>query len=112
MSSTIRASRWLRDWARCSRVLSHQMASARFGSGEPFRLREMGQDPDSIIDFKFQNVTFVLNILDSLAGDDRFVIIRVDENKSLFLGQRPGIAADQRPELPGGELRARRKHPS
>ena len=41
-----------------------------------FRLREMGQDPDSIIDFKFQNVTFVLNILDSLAGDDRFIDLR------------------------------------
>src|SRR4029079_55462 len=31
-----------------------------------FRLREMGQDPDSLIDFKFQNVAFVLNILDEL----------------------------------------------
>ena len=36
-------------------------------------LREMGQDPDMVIDFKFQNVPFVLNILDSLAGDDRFI---------------------------------------
>ena len=41
-----------------------------------FRLREMGQDPDSVIDFKFQNVAFVLNALDSLAGDDRFVELR------------------------------------
>ncbi len=41
-----------------------------------FRLREMGQDPDSIIDFKFQNVSFVLNILDSLAKDDRFIELR------------------------------------
>jgi ABC-2 type transport system permease protein len=41
-----------------------------------FRLREMGQDPDSIIDFKFQNVSFVLNILDSLAGDTRFIDLR------------------------------------
>jgi ABC-2 type transport system permease protein len=39
-------------------------------------LRERGQDPDSLIDFKFQNVAFVLNILDSLAGDDRFVDLR------------------------------------
>ena len=41
-----------------------------------FRLREMGQDPDMVIDWKFQNVTFVLNILDSLAGDDRYVDLR------------------------------------
>jgi ABC-2 type transport system permease protein len=41
-----------------------------------FRLREMGQDPDSVIDFKFQNVAFVLNILDSLADDNRFIDLR------------------------------------
>jgi ABC-2 type transport system permease protein len=41
-----------------------------------FRLREMGQDADMVIDWKFQNVTFVLNILDSLAGDDRFIDLR------------------------------------
>jgi ABC-2 type transport system permease protein len=41
-----------------------------------FWLRERGQDPDAIIDFKFQNVPFVLNILDSLAGDDRFIDLR------------------------------------
>jgi ABC-2 type transport system permease protein len=41
-----------------------------------FKLREMGQDPDSIIDFKFQNVAFVLNILDELAKDDRFIDLR------------------------------------
>ena len=39
-------------------------------------LREMGQDPDMLIDWKFQNVPFVLNILDSLAGDDRFIDLR------------------------------------
>jgi ABC-2 type transport system permease protein len=41
-----------------------------------FRLREMGQNDDMLIDWKFQNVAFVLNILDSLADDDRFVAIR------------------------------------
>jgi ABC-2 type transport system permease protein len=41
-----------------------------------FRLREIGQDPDMVIDWKFQNVTFVLNILDSLASDDRFIDLR------------------------------------
>jgi ABC-2 type transport system permease protein len=41
-----------------------------------FRLREIGDSEDMPIDWKFQNVTFVLNILDSLAGDDRFIDIR------------------------------------
>ncbi len=41
-----------------------------------FWLRERGQDADAVIDFKFQNVPFVLNILDTLAGDDRFTDVR------------------------------------
>jgi ABC-2 type transport system permease protein len=41
-----------------------------------FWIRERGQDADFVIDWKFQNVTFVLNILDSLAGDDRFIDLR------------------------------------
>jgi ABC-2 type transport system permease protein len=43
---------------------------------EIFRIREMGDNSDFITDFKFQNVTFVLNILDELAGDDRFTDLR------------------------------------
>ncbi|HEX9814522.1 MAG TPA: hypothetical protein VGB31_06200, partial [Myxococcota bacterium] len=41
-----------------------------------FRLREMGENQDMLIDWKFQNVTLALNILDDLAGDDRFIDIR------------------------------------
>jgi ABC-2 type transport system permease protein len=41
-----------------------------------FWIRERGQDADFVIDWKFQNVTFVLNILDSLAGDDRYIDLR------------------------------------
>ena len=41
-----------------------------------FFIREKGQSEDMLIDWKFQNVTFVLNVLDELAGDDRFVSIR------------------------------------
>jgi ABC-2 type transport system permease protein len=41
-----------------------------------FMIRERGQDADLVVDWKFQNVTFVLNILDSLAKDDRFIDLR------------------------------------
>lgn len=43
-----------------------------------YRIRSEGTDEDnsSAIDFKFQNIPFALNILDSLAGDNRFVDLR------------------------------------
>ncbi len=41
-----------------------------------FSLRSRGEDADSEFDFKFDNVPFVLNVLDVLAGDQRFVDIR------------------------------------
>ena len=41
-----------------------------------FSLREQGDNPEAGLDLRFDNVTFVLNILDSLAGDDRFIEIR------------------------------------
>ena len=41
-----------------------------------FELRERGTEDDMPVDWQFQNVTFVLNVLDSLAGDDRYVDIR------------------------------------
>jgi len=43
---------------------------------EFFRLREMGNVPEAGIQFDFDNVTFVLNTLDVLAGDERFLNIR------------------------------------
>ncbi len=41
-----------------------------------FRLREQGDMPQAGVFFDFDNVSFVLNTLDSLAGDDRFLDLR------------------------------------
>jgi ABC-2 type transport system permease protein len=41
-----------------------------------FQLREVGENQDMLVDWQFQNVPFVLNVLDVLAGDDRFVSLR------------------------------------
>ncbi|MEX0677162.1 MAG: Gldg family protein [Pirellulales bacterium] len=44
--------------------------------GQFFALRARGGDPSDEFDFHFDNVPFVLNVLDVLAGDHRFVEIR------------------------------------
>ena len=41
-----------------------------------FQLRARGSEEEDEIEWRFENVTFVLNVLDSLAGDDRFIEIR------------------------------------
>jgi ABC-2 type transport system permease protein len=41
-----------------------------------FQLREMGEVPENEVNFQFDNVTFILNALDKLAGDQRFIDIR------------------------------------
>ncbi len=43
---------------------------------EFFRLREEGDIPGAGIRFDFDNVTFVLNVIDRLAGEDRFLELR------------------------------------
>jgi ABC-2 type transport system permease protein len=89
-----------------------------------FRLREMGQDPDSIIDFKFQNVAFVLNILDSLAKDDRFVDLRkrsrshriltkieeaTEEQRKASLNEQSTFAGDARQQIEAAQNEFRTK---
>ncbi|MGD9720330.1 MAG: Gldg family protein [Pirellulales bacterium] len=44
--------------------------------GAFFALRARGEDPDNEFEFNFDNVPFVLNVLDVLANDNRFVEIR------------------------------------
>jgi ABC-2 type transport system permease protein len=43
-----------------------------------FALRDRGGDVDGdgLVDVRFDNVTFLLNVVDSLAGDDRFIELR------------------------------------
>ena len=41
-----------------------------------FALRSRGEDPDAEVQLNLDNVAFVLNTLDTLAGDDRFLDIR------------------------------------
>ena len=41
-----------------------------------FAIRAMGNSDQMPVEWQFQNVTFVLNILDSLADDDRYVDLR------------------------------------
>ncbi|HEX4413288.1 MAG TPA: Gldg family protein, partial [Lacipirellulaceae bacterium] len=89
-----------------------------------FKLREMGQDPDSIIDFKFQNVSFVLNILDELAGDDRFIDLRkrtrshrilekveeaTEEQRKDSLDEQNKFASDARQQIEAAQDEYRKK---
>ena len=41
-----------------------------------FNLRARGEDAEDDVEFRFDNVPFVLNVLDKLAGDERFIEIR------------------------------------
>ena len=43
---------------------------------ELFRMRARGADEGDPVQWKFQNVTFALNVIDDLAGDTRFIEIR------------------------------------
>ncbi len=55
-----------------------------------FMVRAMGQDPDQEVSFNFDNVTFVLNVLDALADDQRFIDIRKRRPKHRILERDRG----------------------
>jgi ABC-2 type transport system permease protein len=63
-----------------------------------YRIREAGSDPNdpSQIDFKFQNIPFALNILDSLAGDKRFLDLRKRTRSHRTLTKIEEATEDQR----------------
>ena len=46
-----------------------------------FKMRQQGGDidGDGLVDVRFDNVVFILNVIDSLAGDDRFIALRKRE---------------------------------
>jgi ABC-2 type transport system permease protein len=61
--------------------------------GRIFGLRNR---PDEVFGLDFDNVTFVLNVLDSLAGDDRFLEIRKRKPKHRTLERIEDAVADAR----------------
>jgi ABC-2 type transport system permease protein len=63
-----------------------------------FHIREVGKDPNEPeqIDFKFQNIPFALNIIDSLAGDDRFIELRKRSRTHRTLAKIEEATEDQR----------------
>ena len=62
-----------------------------------FHLREQGATPEAAVHLDFDNVTFVLNALDALAGDERFLAIRRRRGKHPLLDRSPEqIAADRK----------------
>lgn len=62
--------------------------------GEFFNLRSRGTSPTDEIEFQFDNVPFVLNVLDVLAEDDRFVEIRTRRPYHRTLFKLQGATAD------------------
>jgi ABC-2 type transport system permease protein len=66
---------------------------------EPFfRLREQGEMPGAGLHFDFDNVTFILNVLDTLAGDDRFIELRKRRPKHRPLTRIAELMEDARKE--------------
>ena len=63
-----------------------------------FMLREIGQEEEMLINWNFQNVAFVLNILDHLAEDKRFIDIRKRDRTHRILTKIEEATEDFREE--------------
>ena len=57
---------------------------------------ELRAQPDEEVEFQFDNVTFVLNVLDVLAGDDRFTEIRKRQTRHSTLKKIYSLTAEAR----------------
>ncbi|TWT86250.1 ABC-type uncharacterized transport system [Pseudobythopirellula maris] len=63
-----------------------------------FAIREIGTDDDALVEWNFQNVALVLNTLDSLAGDDRFLEVRKREHSHRILAKIEDATLEYRDE--------------
>lgn len=59
-----------------------------------FQLREIGASDDFDVNWKFQNVTFLLNTLDFLAGEEDFIEIRKRERSHRLLTKIEAATSD------------------
>ena len=69
-----------------------------------FMVRAHGQDEEEFVNFDFDNVTFVLNTLDVLSGDERFVDIRKRRLKHRTLSRLTDATAAAREEADAARL--------
>lgn len=70
-----------------------------------FAVRARGQEEEEFVNFDFDNVTFVLNTLDTLADDARFVDIRKRRLKHRTLSNLTEATAAARDEADAARLR-------
>ena len=64
-----------------------------------FMLREQGDNAEAGVNFEFDNVTFILNVLDYLAGDDRLLELRKRRPKHRTLTRIEEATRDARKEM-------------
>ena len=77
---------------------------------ELFEMREKGKFPGQDIEYDFDNVTFVLNALDTLAGDNRFLEIRKRRPEHRTLARFEEHAREARGESIAASEKQREEH--